>query len=32
MTAPNAELSTTPYEGLTFDVLVEIPKGQKNKY
>ncbi len=31
MTAPNAE-PIRPLSGLTFDVTVEIPKGQKNKY
>ena len=32
MTAPNAEKSQAPFSGMTFDVTVEIPKGQKNKY
>ena len=32
MTAPNAEIQPKPFSGLTFDVTVEIPKGQKNKY
>jgi inorganic pyrophosphatase len=31
MTAPNTE-PIRPLSGLTFDVTVEIPKGQKNKY
>ena len=31
MTAPN-EPRNRPLSGLTFDVTVEIPKGQKNKY
>src|SRR6476469_9358472 len=31
MTAPNTE-PKRPLSGLTFDVTVEIPKGQKNKY
>ncbi len=32
MTAPNAEKTQAPFPGMTFDVTVEIPKGQKNKY
>ena len=32
MTAPNVERGTKPLSDLTFDVTVEIPKGQKNKY
>ena len=32
MTAPEAERGQKPLSGLTFDVTVEIPKGQKNKY
>ena len=32
MTAPNAEHEAQPLSGMTFDVFVEIPKGQKNKY
>ena len=32
MTAPNAETEANPLSGMEFDVLVEIPKGQKNKY
>ena len=32
MTAPNAEQTSRPISGMTFDVTVEIPKGQKNKY
>ncbi len=32
MTAPNAETASRPISGMTFDVTVEIPKGQKNKY
>ncbi len=32
MTAPNAENEANPLSGMEFDVLVEIPKGQKNKY
>src|SRR3954454_14984524 len=32
MTAPNAEHEARPLSGMTFDVFVEIPKGQKNKY
>ena len=32
MTAPNTEKQKQPLSGLTFDVTVEIPKGQKNKY
>ena len=32
MTAPNAENETAPLSGMTFDVFVEIPKGNKNKY
>jgi inorganic pyrophosphatase len=32
VTAPNVERGTKPISGLTFDVTVEIPKGQKNKY
>ncbi len=32
MTAPNAEHDATPFSGMEFDVFVEIPKGQKNKY
>ena len=32
MTAPNVERGLKPMSGLTFDVTVEIPKGQKNKY
>ena len=32
MTAPNAEHEPKPLSGMTFDVFVEIPKGQKNKY
>src|ERR1043165_1922352 len=32
MTAPNAEHEPRPLSGMTFDVFVEIPKGQKNKY
>ena len=32
MTAPNAEKNVTQFSGMTFDVTVEIPKGQKNKY
>ena len=32
MTAPNAEKGQAPFSGMTFDVTVEIPKGQKNKY
>ena len=32
MTAPNADTDSRPLSGLTFDVTVEIPKGQKNKY
>jgi inorganic pyrophosphatase len=32
VTAPNVERGTKPMSGLTFDVTVEIPKGQKNKY
>ena len=31
MTAPNAE-KLAPHTDLTFDVTIEIPKGQKNKY
>ena len=32
MTTPEAERGLKPLSGLTFDVTVEIPKGQKNKY
>jgi len=32
MAAPDVERGLTPLSGLTFDVTVEIPKGQKNKY
>ena len=32
MTAPNVERGPKPMSGMTFDVTVEIPKGQKNKY
>jgi inorganic pyrophosphatase len=32
VTAPNVERGLKPMSGLTFDVTVEIPKGQKNKY
>ena len=32
MTAPNVERDQKPISDLTFDVTVEIPKGQKNKY
>ena len=32
MTAPNSEEKLEPFSGLTFDVTVEIPKGNKNKY
>ena len=32
MTEPNLERGLKPMSGLTFDVTVEIPKGQKNKY
>ena len=33
MTAPNAEHeASSPLSGMTFDVFVEIPKGNKNKY
>ena len=32
MTAPQAERGLKPLSGLTFDVTVEIPKGNKNKY
>ena len=32
MTEPNVERGLKPMSGLTFDVTVEIPKGQKNKY
>jgi inorganic pyrophosphatase len=32
VTAPNAEQGLKPISDLTFDVTVEIPKGQKNKY
>ncbi|MFP5283098.1 MAG: inorganic pyrophosphatase, partial [Actinomycetes bacterium] len=31
MTSPSYE-SREPYSDLTFDVTIEIPKGQKNKY
>ncbi|HEY5820944.1 MAG TPA: inorganic diphosphatase, partial [Propionibacteriaceae bacterium] len=32
MTAPNAENKSRPTSDLVFDVFVEIPKGNKNKY
>ena len=32
MAAPDVEGGQRPLSGLTFDVTVEIPKGQKNKY
>jgi inorganic pyrophosphatase len=32
VTEPNVERGLKPMSGLTFDVTVEIPKGQKNKY
>jgi inorganic pyrophosphatase len=32
MAAPDVERGLMPLSGLTFDVTVEIPKGQKNKY
>ena len=32
MTAPNVDEGLKPISELTFDVTVEIPKGQKNKY
>jgi len=32
MAAPDVEGGLRPLSGLTFDVTVEIPKGQKNKY
>jgi inorganic pyrophosphatase len=32
VTAPNVERDQKPLSDLTFDVTVEIPKGQKNKY
>ena len=32
MAAPDVERGLRPLSGLTFDVTVEIPKGQKNKY
>ena len=32
MTAPNTETERTPLSDLVFDVTVEIPKGNKNKY
>ncbi len=32
MTAPNVDEGPRPFSDLTFDVTVEIPKGQKNKY
>ena len=32
MTASNVERGSKPISDLTFDVTVEIPKGQKNKY
>ena len=32
MAAANVERGLKPMSGLTFDVTVEIPKGQKNKY
>jgi inorganic pyrophosphatase len=32
VTEPNVERGLKPLTGLTFDVTVEIPKGQKNKY
>ena len=32
MTAPNVDEGQRPFSDLTFDVTVEIPKGQKNKY
>ncbi len=32
MTAPNTEETGKPLSDLVFDVTVEIPKGNKNKY
>jgi inorganic pyrophosphatase len=32
VTAPNIERGLKPISGMTFDVTVEIPKGNKNKY
>ena len=32
MTDPTTEVARAPYSDLTFDVTVEIPKGNKNKY
>jgi inorganic pyrophosphatase len=32
VTAPDIERDQKPLSDLTFDVTVEIPKGQKNKY
>ena len=32
VTAPNKESSPKPMSDLVFDVTVEIPKGNKNKY
>ena len=32
MTAPNPQKERHALSGMTFDVTVEIPKGQKNKY
>jgi inorganic pyrophosphatase len=32
VTAPNVDEGPRPFSDLTFDVTVEIPKGQKNKY